>query len=618
MKKPAEPTLMEKPTEPTPMKKPAEPTLMEKPTGLTLHEQFLEYMRLGRTSTVDFFRSFSSSHGNGGALSLSYLNNTRKGILSAGGDSTIDKKAVFNSPLDALLFIPEALAATWLSPSPQQWFETQSNSGIFRLFGGGETILIYPLLFFFFLGSVRVLRYNPADGGMLLCFIGLLSLVLGFCVPNVGTIFRLRLGLILPSLIVAAIGFEKEPGTRSILRVITRLNIGGPAHQAVLLSHTLNHDKWKTLLVIGKPDPTEAEASDLLDRYPCRWIKLPHLRRSLHPIRDLVAGWQLLLILWREKPAILHTHTAKAGSLGRSAGLLYRWTTRRPLTMIHTFHGHIFEGYFHPLASRFFCAIERWLACRTDCLIAVSAAVKQDLLAHGIGPASKIRVVQLGLNLDPLFSIQNHALPTDSSIRIGVIGRLVPIKNHALFFQAIHRLISQGAVSELEVMVVGDGELRPWLEALCQSLGIDRWVRFTGWQRDLRSVYAGVDLICLTSRNEGTPVSLIEALAAAKPVIATNVGGVRDVVSATGLQATPNPHNGRFQICEHGLLVPPDDPEGLAEALLFLIHQPSMRLQMGQAGRAFVRDRFSFHRLVRDLEDLYDASLVRNGAGSTP
>ena len=407
-------------------------------------------------------------------------------------------------------------------------------------------------------------------------------------------------------------------GACSILRVMTRLNIGGPAHQAVLLSNAFNKGKWETLLVIGQVDPSEAEASDLLDRYPCRWIKLPSLRRSVHPIRDIQAGWQLLRLLWREKPAILHTHTAKAGSLGRVAGFLYRRTTRRPLAIIHTFHGHVFEGYFHPLTSRFFLAIERWLARGTDCLIGVSDAVKQDLLAHGVGPASKIRVIPLGLNLDPLFSIPIAASLSESPIRIGIVGRLVPIKNHALFFEALRRVVSQNTLPALEIIVVGDGELRLELETLCRSLGLDRQVRFAGWQRDLHSIYAGVDLVCLTSRNEGTPVSLIEALAAGKPVIATDVGGVRDVVSATGGQGTPGPENGKFRICDHGLLVPPEDPESFAAAILFLIRQPTVRLQMGQAGRAFVRDRFSFQRLARNLEDLYGAQVVNNGSGGHP
>ncbi len=383
---------------------------------------------------------------------------------------------------------------------------------------------------------------------------------------------------------------------KKIVRVIARLNIGGPAHQTVLLSHALHNDTWETTLAVGALDPSEGDASYLLERTPCRWVRIPELQRSIRPWKDLAAAWKLFRLLRQEKPDILHTHTAKAGTLGRLAGIGYRLTTRRPLKMVHTFHGHVFQGYFGFVPTKFFLAIERWLATHTDRLIAVSNAVKEDLVALKIGRPEKIQVIPLGLNLEQLLGL-NGRTTTSDPVKIGIVGRLVPIKNHQLFLQAIEKL----KAAPLEAIVVGDGELREPLEKMCRALDISERVRFTGWQQDLPSVYGPLDIVCLSSLNEGTPVSLIEALAAGKAVVSTDVGGVRDLVGPPVEPIDRKP----FQLCRHGILVRSGDAEGFAKALQFLIEHPQRREQMGQQGRAFVRERFLFGRLVRDIEQLY-------------
>ncbi len=396
-------------------------------------------------------------------------------------------------------------------------------------------------------------------------------------------------------------GSPDVPDKRKILRVIARLNIGGPAHHVVLLSNALNDERWESLLVVGKPAPSEGDASYLLGERPCRTVTVPELQRSLNPFKDMAACWKLLRILLKERPDILHTHTAKAGTLGRCAGIAYRLITGRSLKTVHTFHGHVLQGYFHPMATRFFLGVERWLARRTDRLITVSHAVREELLGFRIGEPSTIRVIRLGLDLRPLLGLKEAV--RENPIRIGFVGRLVPIKNPGLFLESIRRLRNADSLPSIDVMIAGDGELRTSLEEASRSLGLKDIIRFAGWERDLPSLYSSLDIVCLTSRNEGTPVSLIEALAAARPVIATDVGGVRELLGEGG--AAQDNREG-FRICPHGLLVRSDDPDGFARALRFLIQQPQLRLQMGRSGRAFVQDQFLTERLVRDIRGLYE------------
>lgn len=388
-----------------------------------------------------------------------------------------------------------------------------------------------------------------------------------------------------------------------IVRIIARLNIGGPARHAVLLSHALHNGRHDTCLVTGVPEPHEGDMSFLLDGLGVRRVVIPWLRRSLHPSGDLRTLWSLVRLLWQEQPDIVHTHTAKAGTLGRVAGLVYnRFHPNRRALLIHTFHGHVLHGYFGTLPSRFFMAIERWLARRTDCLIAVSDAIKAELLRYGIGRPQQLVVVPVGLELGPLFQVEPPDGNGASQFRIGVVGRLVPVKNHRLLIDAVHCLTTLMPTGLVRCSIVGDGELRQELERDVAQRGLQGIVEFQGWRFDLPQVYGTVDCVCLSSLNEGTPLSLIEAMAAARPVVSTDVGGVRDFL---GRPQAEQPHP-RFCVLERGLVVRSGDVQGFAEALRFLAGSPDLRRQLGEASRGYIQSRFTTERLVRDLEELYE------------
>ncbi len=385
-----------------------------------------------------------------------------------------------------------------------------------------------------------------------------------------------------------------------IVRIITRLNIGGPAQQAVALSEQMSRLGWNTLLITGAPAAGEGDMGYLLDGKNIRHRHLPAMGRPLHPFRDLKAFCLILQCLFQEKPDILHTHTAKAGALGRAAAWVYRLWTRAPLKVFHTFHGHVLEGYFGKAKTALFCSIERWLARRTDGLIAVSAAVREDLVHRSIAPAAKIRVVHLGLPLKPLLDIPPP--PFQKPLRVGIVGRLAPIKNHALFLKAA-RLLQENNPAELfRFLVIGDGEERPALEKRSAELGLrDPMLRFSGWETDRIAIYRTLDIVCLTSRNEGTPVSILEAMAAARPVISTKVGGVVDLLGA----AEKNGSSQGFEIRTRGLAIPSDDEKILAEALRTLAANPELARRLGSAGREFAAREFGVDRLMRDLDRLY-------------
>ena len=394
---------------------------------------------------------------------------------------------------------------------------------------------------------------------------------------------------------------SQDDKNRKILRVIARLNIGGPAQQAVALSDRLADFGWSTTLIAGQIDPGEGDMRYLLtDRI--RYKHLPFLQRKLHFLNDLRTFGALLWILFRERPALLHTHTAKAGALGRSAGLAYRFITGAPLVMVHTFHGHVFHGYFGPIATKLFCGIERRLSRFTDCIVAVSQTVKEDLVKLRIAPARRIRVLSLGPSLDRFLKIDPPVF--EEPLKIGMVGRLTGIKNHPLLFEAAQMLRQSTQLDHTQFLLVGDGELRPTLESAVRQMDLLEHIRFLGWQTDLPAVYQSLHILCLTSKNEGTPVAILEAMAAARAVVATDVGGVRDLLGKSTRPEIPG-SAGEFEICERGLLVPSEDAKTLSKALHFLMSHPQVSLQMGMAGREFVRRSVSAEQLVGTTHRLY-------------
>jgi len=382
-----------------------------------------------------------------------------------------------------------------------------------------------------------------------------------------------------------------------VLRIITRQNIGGPAFQTILLTSHLDHNRFESILVKGSEGKDEGDMDELAKSKKIELIYVKELSREISLRKDLIAFWKLYRIIRREKPDIVHTHTAKAGTLGRFAARL----AGVPI-VVHTFHGNIFEGYFSSLKSKLFLNIERLLASLSSKVIAISHSQKQALLKYKICNPGRISCIPLGLELEPFLNsekkkgIFRKELNLDEGIPlIGIVARLVPIKGHIYFLEAA-KLVSQDFPSA-KFIVVGDGELRKKLMDLVTDLGIKDKVIFCGFRKNLTDIYADLDIVVLSSLNEGLPVSIIEALTAKKAVVATEVGGVRDLV-------------------EHGvtgILVPKQDSKNLAQGMLYLLKNPQEGLKFGENGRKKVYPALNYTRLVSDIEELYEDLVAKRG-----
>lgn len=372
-----------------------------------------------------------------------------------------------------------------------------------------------------------------------------------------------------------------------ILRIIARLNIGGPAIHVTLLTARCGPPAFESTLVCGTIGPHEGDMAYLAAAHGVTPIVIPELGRELAPLRDLVTLFKLWRLMRRLRPDIVHTHTAKAGFVGRLAA----WLARVPVR-VHTYHGHVFHGYFGPLKTRLFLALERLTARLTHRLIVISPAQRAELAhTYRIARPDKFVIVPLGLDLAPFATTPRHQghfraaydIPAQVPL-IGSVGRLVPIKNHALLLEAAVRV--RAVLPTAHFVIVGDGDLRPAIEAQAQALGLARAVTFTGFLRDLRPVYSDLDALVISSHNEGTPVSIIEALAAGVPVVSTAVGGVPDLLQ-----------QGAF-----GRLVPPGDAQALAQALIAAVLAPPTDHEAIQ--RAVLAE-YDIARLTNTLQALY-------------
>lgn len=399
--------------------------------------------------------------------------------------------------------------------------------------------------------------------------------------------------MIAPRLMPTAIPTTPSP----VVRVITRLNIGGPSIQATRLTTALEAHGFSTTLLHGRLGEGEGDMSYLLAP-GARVIYVDTLQRPLSPLNDARA----LLRLYREmrsaQPAIVHTHMAKAGMLGRVAAALYNATRGRATRarVVHTYHGHVLEGYFSPLMTRVFINLERLLARLSDRIVAISPAIERELRdAFRIGRAAQYRVVPLGFDLASFAAVDDAAreqarrslaIPDGAKV-ISTVGRLTAIKQHRLMLDTVARVAARHP--QVVALIAGDGELRRDLESYAAQLGIAGRVRFLGWRRDLATIYAATDVFVLTSRNEGTPVALIEAMATAVPGVSTDVGGVKDVITGD----------------EVGARVADGDADGLAAGIARYLSDEPLRRQSGLRARAAVLDRYGLDRLVRDIDTLY-------------
>jgi glycosyltransferase involved in cell wall biosynthesis len=381
-----------------------------------------------------------------------------------------------------------------------------------------------------------------------------------------------------------------------IVRVIARLNMGGPALHVAYLTAGLRERGYDTTLVAGTLARGEDSMAFVADGLDVSVVSVPELGREISLVRDLVATARLAALLRRERPQILHTHTAKAGTVGRLAAILAG--NARPPIVAHTFHGHVLHGYFGPLRSRFFRVLERWLASHTTVLIAVSPQVRDDLVALGVAPREKFAVIRLGIELEQRVGDGDGREETrrylgigDGRFTVGWVGRMTAVKRTDDVLEGFKQLTDNGVPATL--CLVGDGPDRPQLERRARELGIMRDTLFLGYQEDVAPFYSAFDALVLPSGNEGTPVSVIEALAAGTPVVATRVGGVPDVV-----------RDG-----EDGFLVDPGDTSALAERLTQLATDAPLRERVGAAARDRVFSRYAVDRLVDDVDRLYRSLL---------
>jgi glycosyltransferase involved in cell wall biosynthesis len=389
-----------------------------------------------------------------------------------------------------------------------------------------------------------------------------------------------------------------------VLRIIARLNMGGPALHVAYLSAGLRDRGYDTTLVAGTLARGEDSMAFVAEQLGTEVVRIEELGREISPLRDLRAIVRLARLIRRERPQILHTHTAKAGTVGRLAAMLAGG--RRPPVVVHTFHGHVLRGYFGPLRSRFFLLLERWLAAHTTALIAVGPQVRDDLVALGVAPADRFAVIRLGIELeervrpsdDGRAETRRYLGVPDERFMVGWIGRMTAVKRTDDVLAAFKRLRDDGV--EACLCMVGDGPDRERLERRAHELGVMRDTLFLGYQEDVAPYYAAFDALVLPSANEGTPVSVIEALAAGTPVVATRVGGVPDVV-----------RDG-----EEGFLVDTGATDELAERLSRLARDAELRQRLGQSGRDRVLRRYAVERLLDDVDRLY-GELLREAMSIT-
>lgn len=399
-------------------------------------------------------------------------------------------------------------------------------------------------------------------------------------------------------------------GKIRILRIISRMNIGGPAIHVHLLTQGLNTARFHSKLVTGRISPKEGDMGYLFSEYDNKPIVIPELQRDLNLFMDISAFIRIFRILVKEKPDIVHTHTAKAGSSSRLAGFLCNLLGKRNMLLVHTFHGNVFEGYFNRLNSILFINIERILGWISHKIIAISQTQREELTRKfSIAKPEKVHIIELGFDLTPFFNCHIYkkefrkSLGVDeNTLLVGIIGRLVPIKNHHLFLLAAKEFIRQKPDIPVRFVIVGDGELRETLEETTRKMQIADYVDFAGWVREVPKVYADLDVLALTSNNEGTPVSIIESMASAVPVISTDAGGVRDILGIPEESLNDND----FVVCERGILCTKNNPEGFANGLICLVETQAEKLKkQTEKARMFVQNRYSKERLFQDMERLY-------------
>lgn len=387
-----------------------------------------------------------------------------------------------------------------------------------------------------------------------------------------------------------------------ILRILNRFNLGGPTYNTVFLSKFLPSE-YETLLIGGQKDESEESSLFIAEQYGLKPLIIDEMKRSINPLNDYYAYKKIKNIIREYKPHIVHTHASKAGTLGRLAAI----HCNVPV-IVHTFHGHVFHSYFGSIKTNIYKTIERYLANKSSAIITISNKQKHELCnIHKICSPEKTHVIPLGFDLNKFQEnieqkrkeFRKQYKIADDEIAITIIGRLVPIKNHTLFIEALYNTLKK-TNKKIKGVIVGDGEQRGYIEKLATEKGImfsdgssSATLTFASWRKDIDVVCAGSDIITLTSFNEGTPVSLIEAQAGNKPVITTNVGGVENIIIH---QKT-------------GLLVNSFDAIDFSNALLELTENDEKRFALGIYGWEHVKNTYHYSRLIKDMDELYQKLL---------
>lgn len=378
-----------------------------------------------------------------------------------------------------------------------------------------------------------------------------------------------------------------------VLRIINRFSIGGPSFHAIILTKHVG-EEFETKLIGGVPDEGEADSFYVLDSYQVNAITIPEMRRSLNLFSDIKSYFKIKQFIKEYQPDIVHTHASKAGALGRIAAY-----TSGVKTIVHTYHGHVFHSYFGRLKTEIYKFVERFLAKKSTGIIAISESQKNELSdVYNICPKEKIQVIPLGLFLDPFsknslekkqISRKNLGIQ-ENEVVIGLVGRLAPIKDHGYFLQVIKRIMTISD-KKIKVFIVGDGVEMDNVKAQVDEINekYPELIHLTSWVKEMAPMYHAFDIVCLSSKNEGTPVTLIEAQAAGLPVISTDVGGVRDIIEDQ----------------QTGFVVPKSDINQYVQKLTMLIESKELREQFGEQGKTKILEKYQYQRLVKDMEGYY-------------